>query len=110
MELISCRTLHVYRAGHVVLNENDSYIVDSGRTDRRDLRRRLSHETLERTSQMRLIGVSHVVHHVNRRVTLDQQRQRHSARRICLIAPRVSPVARDTRRCTERVDRSFDIS
>jgi hypothetical protein len=30
-----------------------------------------------------------------------------SACRICLMAPRVSPVARDTRRCTERVDRPW---
>ena len=54
---------------------------------------------------MRLVGVPGLARRVDRRHASDSSSTAVSARRICLITPRVSPVARDTRRSTERVDR-----
>ena len=72
---------------------------------RRDLRRRPPRETGKRPGQMGLIRVPGLTRHVGRGTPRHSSSTARSARRICPMAPRVRPVARDTRRCTERVDR-----
>ena len=56
---------------------------------------------------MGLVGETRLVHHVDLRHASDQHRQRVLGTSDLPDPPWVSPVARDTRRCTERSDRPF---